>query len=181
MALESANVPIPSEIIMPFSGFLVSQNTFSFWSVILVGALGNTAGSLVSYYLAKYYGLRPLHFLSRLYLVHQSHMKMAERFFEKYGNLSVFIVRFLPIVRTFISYPAGMFKVPVLNFTLLTFIGSFGWSWFLTYVGFKLGENWTALNVYFKQADYVIMFLALSFATWWIYRIYREHKKVSSL
>lgn len=176
MALESANIPIPSEVVMPFAGFLTIQNNFNFWIIVFVGVLGNVAGSLVSYYLARYYGLRPLHFLSRFYLVHESHIATAEHFFEKYGNISVFIARFMPIIRTFISYPAGMFRVPVLNFTIFTFVGSFIWSWILTYVGFRLGERWDVLGVYFRQADYLIAFLILAGAIWWIWRAYMEHR-----
>lgn len=176
MTLESANIPIPSEVIMPFAGFLVSQHNFSFWLVVFIGALGNTVGSLVSYYLARYYGLKPLHFLSRIYLVHESHIITAECFLKKYGNISAFIARFIPVLRTFISYPAGMFRVPVLNFTILTFIGSFGWSAVLTYAGFKLGEQWNVLGAYFRQADYFIVFAFIAFVVWWGLEIYREHK-----
>lgn len=103
MALESANIPIPSEVIMPFAGFLVVQGNFNFWLVVFIGAFGNLAGSLVSYYLARYYGLKPLHFLSKIYIVHESHIATAENFFNKYGNTSAFIVCLLPVVRTFIS------------------------------------------------------------------------------
>ena len=175
MALESANIPIPSEVIMPFSGFLVVQDSFIFWIVVLMGALGNLVGSLISYYLARYYGLRPLHFLSRFYLVHESHIVTAERFFQKYGNLSAFIARFIPVLRTFISYPAGMFRVPVFNFALLTFVGSFGWSWLLTFIGFKLGENWDTLGHYFRQADYAIVGAILIFVVGWARGVRAEH------
>ncbi|MDP1689489.1 MAG: DedA family protein [bacterium] len=181
MALESANIPIPSEVIMPFAGFLVVQGSFNFWLVVFIGAFGNLAGSLVSYYLARYYGLKPLLFLSKIYLVHESHIATAENFFKKYGNLSAFIARFVPVIRTFISYPAGMFKVPVLNFAIFTFVGSFIWSWLLALIGYKLGENWETIGLYLRQADYAIAAIAIIFAVWWVWGIYREHKKVNSL
>lgn len=176
MVLESANIPIPSELIMPFAGFLVAKGSFNFWLVVLIGALGNLAGSLISYYLARYYGLKPLHFLSRIYLVHESHIETSEKFFKKYGNISAFIARFLPIIRTFISYPAGMFRVPILNFAIFTFIGSFIWSWVLAFIGFKLGENWETIGLYLRQADYVIATVIIIFAVWWVWGIYREHR-----
>jgi len=148
MALESANIPIPSEVIMPFSGFLAAEGRFSFWGIILVGALGNLAGSLVSYYAAV-----PL----AKHLRHKREFIAAEKWFERFGVWSIFIGRLLPVIRTFISFPAGMFKVNIWKFSALTFVGAFLWTWLLTYIGFFLGENWDILGPYFRRFDFVIV------------------------
>ena len=128
-ALESANIPIPSEVIIPFAGFLAAIGRFNFWAVVLAGAFGNLAGSLVSYYAA-----------ARLdkHLRKNRDFIIAEKWFKKFGIWSVFFGRMLPIVRTFISFPAGMFKVNIWKFSYLTFLGSFLWSWLLAYIGFFL-------------------------------------------
>lgn len=157
MALESANIPIPSEIIMPFSGFLVSTGVFSFWPVVFVGAIGNLTGSLASYYLADKF---------ERWIVENKHFDTAERWFSKYGVAVSFWSRLLPIVRTFISFPAGFFKVPVMKFSVLTFVGSFIWSAILTYPGVYLGENWHALEPIFRQFDILIAAVLLVGGIW---------------
>lgn len=161
MVLESANIPIPSEIIMPFSGFLASRGVFSFWFVVFVGALGNLAGSLISYSIA-----RPLEPRLRT----NRHFLVAQNWFKRFGELSVFIGRLVPVVRTFISFPAGLFRVSLARFTAYTFIGSFLWSTFLTYIGFVLGENWIRIEPYFRKFDYLIGAALLIFLAWFIYR-----------
>lgn len=161
MVLESANIPIPSEIIMPFSGFLASRGAFSFWLVVFVGALGNLAGSLISYSMAR--TLEPRLRTSR-------HFLAAQNWFKRFGELSVFIGRLVPIVRTFISFPAGLFRINLFRFSLYTLIGSFLWSTFLTYIGFVLGENWTQIEPYFRKFDYLIGIAILIFLAWFLYR-----------
>ncbi|MBI2010785.1 MAG: DedA family protein [Candidatus Colwellbacteria bacterium] len=161
MTLESANIPIPSEIIMPFSGFLASRGAFNFWFAVTVGALGNLAGSLISYALAR--PLEPR-------LQGKKHFLMAEAWFKRFGELSVFIGRLVPIVRTFISFPAGLFKVKLGRFVIYTFIGSFLWSLLLTYIGFVLGENWIKIEPYFRKFDYLIAVALIVFLGWFIYR-----------
>lgn len=160
MALESANIPIPSEIIMPFSGFLVSQERFSFFWVVLWGAVGNLAGSLVSYYLG-YVGARP-------FLIQKGYGELGERFFNRFGSLAVFVGRLLPVVRTFISLPAGIAKMNVWKFSLYTFVGSFLWSWALTYVGVVAGEHWNFLEPYFRTFDWLIIIVLVLLVLWWI-------------
>jgi len=157
MALESANIPIPSEIIMPFSGFLVSTGVFDFWTVVLVGALGNLAGSLGSYYLAERF---------RGWVAHHYLYEKIESWVEKYGVASSFWGRLLPIVRTFISFPAGLFKIPIIPFSALTFAGSFIWSAILTYPGVYLGENWEAIEPIFRKFDLVIAALLVVAMVW---------------
>jgi len=146
-ALESANVPIPSEVIIPFPGFLASRGVFNFWLVVLMGATGNLTGSLVSYFAATKLDNR---------IRKKREFIAAQRWFDRFGIWSVFIGRLLPIVRTFISFPAGMFKVSIWKFSVLTFVGSFIWSWFLAYIGFTLGENWDIIGPYFRKFDFVV-------------------------
>lgn len=157
MILESANIPIPSEIIMPFSGFLVSIGKLNFLAVVIVGAAGNLIGSLLSYFLAYVYGEKGINFVMKLFFSHPAHLETAKRWFVKFGPLSAFIGRFLPVIRTFISFPAGMFRVNLAIFSGLTFVGSFIWSLMLTFVGYVLSANWNVLEPYFRSFDILII------------------------
>jgi membrane protein DedA with SNARE-associated domain len=156
MGLESACIPIPSEVIMPFAGYLVTTGRFSFLWVVILGAFGNLVGSIVAY-AAGFYGGRP--FIKRYgkyVLIKEEELDKADKFFNKYGSLSVFFSRLLPIARTFISLPAGIAKMPFWKFSFYTFIGSFFWSALLAYLGVFLGSRWQALEVYFKKFDWLI-------------------------
>jgi len=157
-ALESANIPIPSEIIMPFAGFLAAIGRFNFWTVVFAGTFGNLAGSLVSYFAASKLDKR---------LRKNRDFIVAQKWFERFGVWSVFFGRMLPVVRTFISFPAGMFKVNIWKFSYLTFLGSFLWSWLLTYIGFFLGERWDIIGPYFRQFDFVILGILILAFGWW--------------
>ena len=168
MTLESANIPIPSEIIMPFSGFLVSRGIFGFWLIAVIGALGNLFGSIVSYLLAASIVKNRQKFYLFKLLIPDSFLEKAERFFKKYGSVSVFFSRMLPIVRTFISLPAGLGKMNFLKFCSLTFIGSLIWSFTLTYFGKVLGDNWTVLEKYFRQFDVVILAAIIVAGVYWL-------------
>ena len=171
MFLESMNLPISSEIIMPFSGFLALSGVFNFWLVVFLGALGNLFGSLFSYWLG---------FLSRKGLLKNANSKNIERakkwlFF--FGDWTAFISRVLPIVRTFISFPLGVLGVKsIWKFSVLTFSGSFIWSFFLAWLGFILGENWQSLEVYFRKFDYLILAAILAIITWWVWSHFRNNK-----
>lgn len=156
MAIESACIPLPSEIIMPFSGYLVSTGQFSMLGVTMAGAIGNVLGSLVAYY-AGVWGGRP--FVERYgpyFLVSRRDLEMADRWFLKYGEAAVLISRMLPVVRTFISLPAGIVRMNVPKFVLFSFIGAVPWCYLLAYIGLKLGEHWDGLREYFHHLDVVI-------------------------
>ncbi len=168
MALESANIPIPSEVIMPFSGFLAVKGVFNFSSVVFIGALGNLAGSLFSYWLG---------YLIRHNILHWNNhgvnakVEQAQKWLDRWGDWAIFISRVLPVVRTFISFPLGIIKTKSLwRFSWLTFSGSFIWSVFLTYFGFTLGKNWGILHIYFRKFDYVILILIIAAIGWWGWR-----------
>ena len=121
MAIESANIPVPSEIIMPFSGFLVTRGIFLFWLVVFVGALGNLVGSLFSYYLGVFGGRKFLEKYGKFLFIHKHDIQKANKWFEHWGGSVAFFSRMLPIVRTFISFPAGVARMHVWKFSIYTF------------------------------------------------------------
>ncbi len=160
MALESANIPIPSEIILPFAGFLVSTGRFEFMGVVLAGTLGNLVGSLLNYGLAYRYGDKAAILLQKLRLINKDELERATAWFRRRGSTVALLGRLLPVIRTFISFPAGMFQINLKRFAVLTFIGSFFWSAVLTYIGYTAGSNWNILEPYFRQFDYLIVLAA---------------------
>lgn len=169
MVLESALIPIPSEIIMPFSGFLVFEEKFSFLWVVFWGTIGNLAGSALAY-LIGFYGGRPLiEKYGKFILISHHELDIADRWFLKYGSISVFFSRMLPAVRTFISLPAGIARMPFGKFCLYTTLGSLPWSFALTYAGIIMGENWKGLEAYFRKFDWAIGILGIIFLGLFIY------------
>lgn len=172
MALESANIPIPSEVIMPFSGFLASQGKLDIHLVSWAGAFGCTIGSLLSYWLGRISNDTWVQgFVGGWgrFFITATELKRAESWFAKYGDQIVFTSRLLPVIRTFISFPAGMAKVNLLKFTLYSFVGSLIWSYFLAWIGFKLGENWQVLRPFFRQFDYLILAVGIIGVVWFLY------------
>ena len=141
MAIESASIPLPSDIIMPFSGYLVTRGQFTMLGVTLAGAIGNVAGSLVAYYVGVWGGRPFVERYGPFMLVSRKDIEMADRWFAKYGEAAVFFGRMLPIVRTFISLPAGIAGVNIYRFILFTFLGSLPWCYLLAYVGVKMEEH----------------------------------------
>lgn len=165
MAIESACIPLPSEIIMPFSGYLITTGQFTMLGVTLAGAIGNVIGSIVAYF-AGVWGGRP--FAERYgpyVLITRRDLERADRWFFKYGEAAVLISRMLPVVRTFISLPAGVARMNFPRFVIFTFVGAVPWCFLLAYVGLKMGERWNELRDYFHGFDVVIgLFLAAAFA-----------------
>jgi membrane protein DedA with SNARE-associated domain len=156
MGIESACIPLPSEIIMPFSGYLVFTGRFGLIETGLAGAFGCLVGSIVAYY-AGVYGGRPfMEKYGRYVLISKKELDTADRWFEKYGDAAIFISRLLPVIRTFISLPAGIARMNFTKFVIYTFAGSFPWCLGLSWVGMKLGENWDTLGKYFHRMDLVI-------------------------
>ena len=164
MAIESACIPLPSEIIMPFSGYLVYVGRFKLLWVATVGALGCNLGSAIAYAVG-YYGGRPLVEKYGSYILLSRHeLDWADRFFARYGNITVFISRLLPVVRTFIALPAGVARMNQPKFHFYTFIGSWPWCLGLAYVGMKLGQRWDTdprLRIWFHRFDAVILAVIL--------------------
>lgn len=182
MALESANIPIPSEVIMPFSGFLASQGKLDLHLVSWAGAVGCTLGSLLSYWLGRVSDETWVKgFVSGWgrFFITKEELDRAEIWFAKYGDQIVFTSRLLPVVRTFISFPAGMAKVNLLKFTVYSFVGSLIWSYILAWIGFKLGENWQVLRPFFRQFDFLILAVGIIAVVWFLYHRGRkfDHNK----
>lgn len=174
MAIESACIPLPSEIIMPFSGYLVSTGRFTLWGTALAGALGCVVGSVVAYYVGRWGGRDLVWKYGKYLLISHRDVELADRWFARYGQWVVFGSRLLPVIRTFISLPAGIARMPVLPFILYTLVGSFPWCYALAYVGLRLGEQWDTLGVYFHRFDAVIGLVLVAGAGWWIWRHVRH-------
>lgn len=173
MAIESACIPLPSEIIMPFSGYLVSRGEMNLWWVAIAGAFGCVVGSIVAYYVGMYGGRPFIEKYGRYVLVSRHDLDLADRWFAKYGEAIVFISRLLPAVRTFIAFPAGVARMNMTRFIIYTFAGSLPWCLGLAYVGQKLGEQWDKderLKTWFHRFDFVIGIVGVIFVAWWIWR-----------
>lgn len=184
MAIESACLPLPSEIIMPFAGYLIYSGhsdplthvKFTLFLVATFGAIGCNVGSVIAYEIG-HYGGRPLVERYGSYIFLGRHeLEMAERFFKKFGAVAVLIGRLLPVIRTFIALPAGIAKMPRARFHLFTFIGSWPWCFVLAWIGMKLGERWDKdprLKQWFHRLDAVIILLLLAGIIWFV----RSHWK----
>lgn len=172
MAIESACIPLPSEIIMPFSGYLVYTGRFSLLAVATAGAIGCNVGSVVAYEIG-YFGGRPLvERWGRYIFLSKRELDIADRFFERRGALAVLIARLLPVVRTFIALPAGIARMPRLKFHIYTFLGSWPWCFVLAYIGMRLGESWDKdprLKLWFHRFDAIILgviIIAIVYFVW---------------
>ncbi len=157
MAIESCNIPLPSEAILPFAGYLVSKGVMTIHTAAFAGALGCVIGSIPSYYLG-YFGGRPfIEKHGKWFLISKKDIEMADKWSEKWGEMAFFICRMLPVVRTFISLPAGILRVNLPKFLGLTFIGSLVWSYFLVYVGYKMGVHRELFKEIWHKFDVAIV------------------------
>lgn len=180
MTLESALIPIPSEVTMTFAGFLAGIGAVNFVWVVVVGAFGNLFGSLLAFWLGRAMGESWIRVAIRKWgkwiLVHEKDFDTALRWFKKYGQGITFTSRLLPIVRTFISLPAGIADMNVVKFGIFTFIGSLFWSGVLAYLGLKLGQNWETINPYFQKFQYIIIILGVAAVAYYIYQHLKRGK-----
>jgi membrane protein DedA with SNARE-associated domain len=191
MAVESACIPLPSEIIMPFSGALIVPAialqyhrpvAFSLLWVATAGAIGCNVGSVIAYEIG-YYGGRPLVERYGSYILLSRHdVEMADRFFQRFGSLAVFIGRLLPVIRTFIALPAGIARMPRPRFHIYTFLGSWPWCFALAWIGMKLGEQWNdpRLKHWLHRLDAVIVLLLLVGLTWFFRSHWKNRMRVAS-
>jgi membrane protein DedA with SNARE-associated domain len=179
MAIESAMIPLPSELILPFAGFLVSDpgkieplthGPWSFWLVVIAATLGNTIGSLIAYAIGAWGGRPFLERYGKYLLIRPHEIEIAEHFFAKYGAATAFFSRLLPIVRTFISFPAGVARMPLGRFVAYSTAGAFLWSMLLVYAGTVLGANWVDIRHALQPFDLLIavgvVVLVVAFV-WW--------------
>lgn len=176
MTLESVGIPLPSEIIMPFSGYLVYKGEFNFWLVVLCGTLGNLVGSLAAYYIGLFGGRPFLERYGKYFLFTRHDLDLAEKWFKKYGRSTVFFSRLLPIIRTYISFPAGMSGMDVKAFSLYTFLGALPFCLLLTFIGYFLGENWQTIGGFFREFDLLIGVLLVAGIIWYIWR-HLKHRR----
>ena len=175
MAIESCNIPLPSEAILPFAGFLVSKGDIPNIHVAAwFGALGCLIGSIPSYYLG-YFGGRPFfEKYGKYFFVTKEDLDMADRWVERYGDFAFFLCRMLPIIRTFISLPAGILRAKKRIFFTLTFLGSLIWSYLLVYVGIKMGENFKIIKTFWHKFDVIIIIVCSVLFAIYIYRHVRK-------
>ena len=173
MALESMCFPIPSEIVLPFGGWLAFDGKLDWILVALTGTIGCVVGSALAYWAGMKGGRAFVCRYGKYVLLNQGHLDSTERWFKKYGTTMIFLTRIMPIVRTFISLPAGMARMDFKKFILLTAIGSAIWCFALTYVGYALGANWETIRVWFSQADILIVFVFIGLLVW----LFIQHRK----
>ena len=184
MGIESACIPLPSEIIMPFAGYLVYLKHLNLWWTATAGAIGCNLGSVVAYWIGAKGGRPLVERYGRWVLMSRHDLDRMTQFFEKYGSATVLVGRLLPVVRTFIAFPAGIAKMPQGKFHLYTFIGSWPWCLALAYAGMKLGEQWddphSQFHEYFHRFHTAIIVLILVAGVWFVWthvqRARRESK-----
>lgn len=177
MILESALIPIPSEIIMPFSGFLASTGKLGSVGVILAGSLGNLVGSVITYYLGIRLGRAFLIKYGKYILFRVHHLVWTEQLFQKYGDKISFVGRLLPVVRTYISLPAGIGKSNFIKFVVYTLAGSIIWNSLLTYAGIQLGRSWQHIDKYSGYLDIIAVVAIAVFIVWIVYSNRRNRGK----
>jgi membrane protein DedA with SNARE-associated domain len=179
MAIESAMIPLPSELILPYAGFLVSDPSqiepithgfWNFWIVVVVATIGNTLGSLVAYAIGAYGGRPFLERYGKYLLIREHEIELADEFFGRWGSLTVFVGRLLPVVRTFISFPAGVARMPIGRFIVFSTLGALIWSALLVWIGEQLGANWEDLRHRLQPFDSLILVVVVGLAAtfiWW--------------
>ncbi len=172
MAIESACIPLPSEIIMPFAGYLVTKGVFTLVGAATAGAVGCNLGSVVAYEAGKRGGRPLIERYGRYVLIDAHDLDRADRFFVRHGSLAVLIGRLLPVIRTFIAFPAGVARMPLGRFHFYTFVGSWPWCFALAWIGMKLGEKWDSdprVKAAFHSLDIVIVGLVLALGIWFVW------------
>ena len=177
MAIESCNIPLPSEAVLPFAGYLVSKGAMNFHLAAFAGAFGCVIGSIPSYYIGFFGGRKFVEKYGKYFLVSKRDLDEADKWVDKYGDWAFFLCRMLPVVRTFISLPAGILKARKRTFFSLTFLGSLIWSYVLVYVGLKLGEHLDKLKEIWHKFDAVIIIVILILGGIYIYKHIKHLKE----
>jgi len=183
MTIESACIPLPSEIIMPFAGYLVYTGRFSLLWAATAGALGCNLGSVIAYEIGCYGGRPLVERYGSYVFVGRHELERADRFFRRFGGIAVFLGRLLPVIRTFIALPAGIARMPRLRFHLYTFIGSWPWCFALAWIGMKLGERWDKdprLKQWFHRLDAVIVAVLLAAIVWFVWSHWKRRVRVEA-
>src|SRR5437016_2026597 len=176
MAIESACIPLPSELIMPFAGYLVYKGVFNIYWAATAGAIGCNIGSLLAYEVGAYGGRPLIEKYGSYVLLSERDLEFTDRLFHKFGEITILITRMLPVIRTFIALPAGIGRMPRGRFHIYTFVGSWPWCFMLAWIGMKLGEHWDKdprLRQWLHRLDIVIVLLLLAGLVWFV----RSHWK----
>jgi membrane protein DedA with SNARE-associated domain len=172
MAIESACIPLPSEVVMPFAGYLVYTGRFDLLAAATAGAIGCNLGSTVAYYVAAYGGRPVIERWGRYALIRTHDLDRAEQLFDRFGSVMVFVGRLLPVIRTFIAFPAGLARMRMLPFQIYTFVGSWIWCLVLAYIGFILGDRWNSdpqFRRIYHALDLVIVVLLVAGIAWFVW------------
>jgi membrane protein DedA with SNARE-associated domain len=177
MAMESMIFPVPSEAVMPFTGFLVYEEKFSWIGVFIFSTLGSIIGSSISYLMGLYGGRAFILKYGKYFLLEKEHLEITEKFFSKYGEITILISRFIPVVRHLISIPAGMARMNFMKFIIFTTIGASAWNMFLAYVGYILKSNWKEIMKYSKVFDLIIILAIFLLLVYFLYKQLKKSKQ----
>jgi membrane protein DedA with SNARE-associated domain len=180
MTLESVGLPIPSEVIMPFAGYVVWEGGLTLIGITVAGTLGCLAGSLIAYYIGLWGGRPLLERYGKYVLISKRELDLADKWFDKYGDRAVFVSRLLPVVRTYISFPAGIVNMDVKKFSLYTVLGSLPWCFALAYIGVLLGPHWEDIKGLFRYLDIVVIVGIIALVAYLIYRRERIVSRIRS-
>jgi membrane protein DedA with SNARE-associated domain len=183
MAIESACIPLPSEVIMPFAGYLVHTGKLNLLLVATAGAIGCNLGSAVAYWIGASGGRPLVERFGRYVLMDRHDLDRVTHYFERFGGITVFVARLLPVVRTFIALPAGIAKMPQLRFHIYTFLGSWPWCFVLAYVGAKLGESWETdprFKAAFHRFHLVVLVALIAGFAWFVWSHWRNRSQAEA-
>ncbi len=175
MVMESMVFPVPSEAVMPFAGFLVAEQKFTLPLVILISTLGSITGSLISYAIGYFCEEATIHKYGRYLLLDREEFEATKKFFKRYGDITIFISRFIPVIRHLISLPAGFAQMNIIKFTVFTIIGAGLWNSFLAYTGFYLKSNWEAVMRYSKYVDIAVILILAGLFCYFAYKHVKRH------
>ncbi|MGD1049316.1 MAG: DedA family protein [Candidatus Krumholzibacteriaceae bacterium] len=170
MTMESMIMPVPSEAVMPFAGFLWFEHKLSFWGIVLASTTGSIIGSLISYCIGAYGGRPFVRKYGRYFLLNEHHLDRTENFFSRHGEITIFISRFIPVVRHLISIPAGLGRMNIVRFSIYTVVGAGLWNSFLTWLGYHLRDNWETVRQYTQVIDIVLVAALLAAAVFFAYK-----------
>ncbi|EHQ3837470.1 DedA family protein [Listeria monocytogenes] len=177
MLIESVCIPLPSEVIMLFGGFMAEAGKLNFWLVVFAGIAGNLVGSLIAYYIGKFGGRALVLKFGKYIFLNVKHLDKAELWFGRYGARAVFFGRVLPVIRTFISLPAGIAKMNVWKFVIYTILGCIPWNIFLTWLGYSLGSNWSVVEKYTRPISYLMLALVIAIVVYLAYKAWNKRAR----
>jgi membrane protein DedA with SNARE-associated domain len=176
MIMESMILPVPSEAVLPFAGFLLASGQLSWIGIIVASTIGSIIGSLISYWIGAKGGRPLVQRWGKYILVSEHDLEITDKFFQRRGSIAIFICRFIPVVRHLISIPAGVARMPLGKFCLYTILGAAIWNSFLTWVGFKLGENWETLRKYTEKIDIIMVVIIVAAILYYGHHIWKNRK-----